>query len=160
MRFRRRAAHILWDLVSFVYMCPHSLHGAVLCPVAQSCPTLCPHGLQPARLLCPRGFSRKEHWDGLSCPLPGDLSNPGIKPRSPTLQVDSVPSEPSCMHARSLQSCPTLCDPMDCSLPDSSVHGILQARIAEWVASSFSRGTSQARNRTRVSCTAGRFFTT
>ena len=38
------------------------------------------------------------------------------------------------MHTKSLQSCPTLCDPMDCSLPGSSVHGILQARILEWVA--------------------------
>ena len=38
------------------------------------------------------------------------------------------------MHARSLQSCPTLCDPMDCSPPGSSVHGISQARILEWVA--------------------------
>ena len=44
------------------------------------------------------------------------------------------------MHAcaKSLQSCPTLCDPMDCSLPGSSVHGILQERILEWVATSFS----------------------
>ena len=40
----------------------------------------------------------------------------------------------ACMHAKSLQSCPTLCDPMDCSPPGSSVHGILQARILEWVA--------------------------
>ena len=40
------------------------------------------------------------------------------------------------------QSCPTLCDPVDCSPPDSSIHGILQARILEWVAISFSRGSS------------------
>ena len=46
------------------------------------------------------------------------------------------------MHAKSLQSCPTLCKPMDCSLPGSSVHGILQAGILEWVASSFSRGSN------------------
>ena len=57
------------------------------------------------------------------------------------------------------QSCPTLCDPMDCSPPGSSVHGILQARILEWVAMSFSRGSSQPRDWTWVSCTAGRFFT-
>ena len=44
--------------------------------------------------------------------------------------------------AKSLQSGPTLCDPMDCSLPGSSVHGILQARILEWVALPFSRGSS------------------
>ena len=47
------------------------------------------------------------------------------------------------------QSCPTLCDPMDCSLSGSPAHGILQARVREWIAISFSRGSSQARNRTR-----------
>ena len=56
------------------------------------------------------------------------------------------------------QSCPTLCNPVDYSLPSSSVHGILQARILEWVAISFSRGSSQPRNRTWVSCIAGRRF--
>ena len=54
------------------------------------------------------------------------------------------------------QSCPTLCDPMDCSIPGSSVHGIFQARVLEWVAISFSRGSSRPRDRTRVSCIAGR----
>ena len=58
------------------------------------------------------------------------------------------------------KSCPTLCDPMDCSPPGSSVHGILQAGILEWVAISCSRGSSWPRDRTRVSYTAGRFFTT
>ena len=58
------------------------------------------------------------------------------------------------------QSCPTLCNPVDCSLPDFSVHGILQARILKWIAIPFSRGTSQPRDRTLVSCIAGRFFTT
>ena len=57
-----------------------------------------------------------------------------------------------CMHTKSLQSFPTLCDPMDCSLPCSSVHGILQARILEWVAISFSSGSSQSRDPTWVSC--------
>ena len=57
------------------------------------------------------------------------------------------------------QSCPTLCDPVDCSLPGSSVHGILQARILEWVAISFSRGSSRPRDRTQVSHIAGRRFT-
>ena len=46
----------------------------------------------------------------------------------------------ACMHTKSLQSCLTLCNPMECSSPGSSVHGILQARILEWVAISFSRG--------------------
>ena len=49
------------------------------------------------------------------------------------------------------QSCPTLCDPTDCSLPGSSVHGIFQAIVLEWIAISFSRGSSQPRDRTRVS---------
>ena len=56
------------------------------------------------------------------------------------------------------QSCPTLCDPSDCSLPGSSLYGILQARILDWVAISFSRGTSQLREWTQVSCVAGRRF--
>ena len=50
------------------------------------------------------------------------------------------------------QSCLILCDPMDCSPPGFSVHGILQARVLEWVAISFSKGSSQARDRTRVFC--------
>ena len=57
------------------------------------------------------------------------------------------------------QSSPTLYNPMVCSLPGSSVHGIIQARILEWVVYPFSRESSQPRNRTRVSCIAGRFFT-
>ena len=57
------------------------------------------------------------------------------------------------------QLCPTLCHPIDCSPPGSSVHGILQARIPEWVAISFSRGSSQPRDRTQVSCIADGFFT-
>ena len=57
------------------------------------------------------------------------------------------------------QSCPTLCDPMGCSLPGSSVHGIFQARVLEWVAISFSRGSSRPRDWTQVSCIAGRRFT-
>ena len=53
--------------------------------------------------------------------------------------------------AKSLQSCPTLCDPIDGSPPDSPVPGILQARVLEWVAISFSRGSSLPRDRTQVS---------
>ena len=53
-----------------------------------------------------------------------------------------------------IQLCLTLCDPMD-----YTVHGILQARILEWVAIPFSRGFSQPKDQTQVSCIAGRFFT-
>ena len=54
-----------------------------------------------------------------------------------------------CVHA---QPCPTLCDPMDCSPPGSSIHGISQARILEWVAISYSRGSSRPRDQTHISC--------
>ena len=57
------------------------------------------------------------------------------------------------------QLCLTLCDHMDCSLPGSSIHGIFQARGLQWVATSFSRGSSRPRDRTRVSRIAGRCFT-
>ena len=56
------------------------------------------------------------------------------------------------------QSYPTRSDPMDCSLPGFSVHGIFQARTLEWVAISFSRGSSWPRDWTQVSCIAGRRF--
>ena len=56
--------------------------------------SLWPHGLQPARLLCPWGFSRQEYWSGFLChPPPEDLPNPGIEPRSPALQADSLQAE-------------------------------------------------------------------
>ena len=58
-----------------------------------------------------------------------------------------------------IQSCPTLYDPMDCSPPGSSVHGILQARILEWIAIPFSRGSSHPRDQTLISCITARFFT-
>ena len=66
-------------------------------------------------------------------------------------------------HAKSLQSCSTLCNSMECSPPVSSVHGILQARTLGWVTIPFSRGSFQPRDWTQFShsfCTAGRFFTT
>ena len=73
-----------------------------------------PHRRQPTRLLCP--------WDS-----PG--KNTGVV---------AISFSNACMHAKSLQSCPTLCDPIDSSPSGSSVHRILQARILEWVAISFS----------------------
>ena len=78
-----------------------------------------PHRRQPTRLLCP--------WES-----PG--KNTGVV---------AISFSNACMHAKSLQSCPTLCDPMDSSPPGSSVHRILQARILEWVAISFSNSHSR-----------------
>ena len=85
------------------------------------------------------GFSRQEYWSGLPFPSPGDLSDPVIK--QPLLhllhwQASSLPLAPSA--AKSFQSCPTLCDPIDGSPPGSPIPGILQARTPEWVAISFS----------------------
>ena len=127
------------------------------------------------------GFSRQKYWSGLPCPPPGDLLHPGIEPRSPASQVNSLLSEPRNVigvnlfkdhfpswatlichlgvtkayrwiflkklisysfevyaAAKSLQSCPTLCYPIDCSPPGSPIPGILQTRTLEWVAISFS----------------------
>ena len=101
----------------------------------QSCPTLCdpidgssPGSTVPGILQAPPslGFSRQEHWSRLPFPSP--------------------------MHeSEVMQSCPTLHDPMDCSQPGPSVLGILQARVLEWVAISFSRGSSQPRDQTQDS---------
>ena len=118
------------------------------------------------------GFSRQEYWSGLPFPHPGDLSEPGIESTSlmsPVLAggvfTTSATSEAhsfTAAAAKSLQSCPTLCDPVDCSPSGSSVHGILQANILEWIAISSSRRPSQPRDQIQVchiSCT-GRFSTT
>ena len=82
---------------------------------------------------------------GVPCPPPGDLPNSGIKPKflmSLAFAGSSLPlappGKPAAAAAKSLQSCPTLCDPMDGSPPGSAVPGILQARTLEWVAISFS----------------------
>ena len=130
--------------------------------VTHSCPTLCdPMDCSPPGSM---EFSRQESWSGLPFPSPGDLPHPGIQPGYPALQADSLLSEPpggsklaalhtapACLHAKLLQSCLSLCDPMDHSPPGSSVHGILQARTLEWVAISSSRGSSQPRFQTHVS---------
>ena len=103
-------------------------------------------------------YSRQECWSGLPFPSPGDVPNLGIKP--PSLESGFFTTEPTsgvepdvfeaqfqefltlswCLGTHDTllllvaQSRPTLCDPMDCNLPGSSVHGILQARILDWVA--------------------------
>ena len=81
------------------------------------------------------GFSRQEYWSGETFPSPRDIPDPGIKPRL-ALQADSLlyAVVAAAAAAKSLQSCPTLCDPIDGSPPGSPVPGILQARTLEWVA--------------------------
>ena len=79
------------------------------------------------------------------------------------LKTEGHKLKPSICHLKVKVSvahlCPTLCDPMDCSSPGSSVHGLFHTKILEWVAISFFSGSSQPRNRTQVSCITGRFFT-
>ena len=85
------------------------------------CPTLC----NPMDSM---EFSRPEYWSGLPCRPPGDLPKAGIKPRSPILQANSLPSEPQgkpfskFQFSSVSQSCPTLCNPMNRSTPGLPVH--------------------------------------
>ena len=134
-----------------------------MCLVAQSCLILC----DPMDCSSPgssvHGYSPgKNSGVQLPCPPPGDLPNPRIKPMSPTLQLDSLLSEPlnSFQGPRQFkphwflpgpfcvwvtQLCLTLCEPMDWGSPGSSIYGISQSRILEWVAIPFVRGSSQPR---------------
>ena len=73
---------------------PHC-KAPVLCLVAQSCLALCNPMDSVSGLLSLWAFSRQEYWSGLPCPPPRDLPNPGIEPRFPALQEDSLPSEPA-----------------------------------------------------------------
>ena len=90
------------------------------------------------------GILQQEYWSGYPFPPPRDLPDPGIKPTPPALQADSfLPGKALYPHAaataaKSLQSCPTLCDSIDSSPPGSPVPGILQVRTPEWVAIAFS----------------------
>ena len=77
-----------------------------------------------------------------------------------TLKTGAILRYTSHFNCLVAQSCSTLCNPMDYKPPGSSVHGILQARILEWVAISFSRGSSQPRMKFSSPALAGEFFTT
>ena len=104
---------------------------------------------------CPRPCASKPLWE-MSLDTPW---HPLAFRASCLLGVALCGGQNMCACVLVAQSCLTPCDSIGCSPPGSSVHGILQARILEWVAVPFSRGSSQARDRTEVSCIAGRFFT-
>ena len=74
-------------------MAPPPLHYHSSGFIAKLCPTLVTPWTVACQAPLSMRFSRQEYWNGLPCPPPGDLPNPGIKPRSPTLQVDSLPTE-------------------------------------------------------------------
>ena len=132
----------------------------------------------------PLGALMSSVWyDGLLCPPPNThthgcpaVTHPGrgevgdlctIPHWVPNTHTQVPPNEMHtdthvCACMLSLQSCLTLCDPVDYSPPGSSVHGIFQARILEWVSMSSSRGSSRPRDQAHISCvsyTAGRVFT-
>ena len=114
------------------------------------------------RLLCPWDSPGRKTGIGWHFLLQGIFLTQGSNPHLLYLlhwQVRLFTTSATSVHAKSLQSRPTLCDPMECSPTGSSVHRISQARILEWVAISFSRGSSWPKNWTWVSCIAGRFFT-
>ena len=119
------------------------------CSVARSCLTLVTSWTVAFQAPLFMGFSGQEYWSGLLFSPPGDFPNPGIEPISPALAGEFFTTEPpgqptihihihAAAAAKSLQSCPTLCDPIDGSPPGSPVPGILQARTLEWVVISFS----------------------
>jgi len=88
--------------------------------------------------------------------MPANLENAAVATGLEEVSFHSCPKE---SESEVTQSCPTLCDPMDRSLPGSSVHGIFQAIVLEWIAISFSKGSSQPRDWTRVSHIVDRRFT-
>ena len=134
--------------------------------VSQFCPTLC-------NSCSPPGSSVQGHSPGTNIGVgchallqgifPTQESNPGLPSCRQILYRLSHQGSPYVINAaaaaKSLQSCPTLCHPIGGSPPGSPIPGILQARILERVAMLSSRGSSQLRDRTQVSCIAGGFFT-
>ena len=137
--------------------------------VPQLCPTQRPHVLQSTRLLHPWDFPGKSTGVGCHCLLRYiyKFVNTWINFRLKTIiyvhiliflnyNLNTFFKE---NESEVVQSCPTLCGPVDCSPSGSSIHGILQTRILELVATSFSRASSRSRDRTRVSHIVGRHFT-
>ena len=131
----------------------HTLY--IVYSVAQSYPTLC----GPTRFVCPWDFPGKNTGEGCHFLLQGIFLTQGMNSRLFRLlhwQAGSLPLAPPGnpltyeSESEVAQSCPTLCDPMDCSSPGSSVHESLQARILEWAAISFSRESSWPRDWTRL----------
>ena len=83
----------------FIFQISHTVYILLLkleseSEVAQSCPTLCDLWTVTHQAPLSMGFSRQEYWSGLPFPSPGDLPDPGIEPRSPTLQADALTSAP------------------------------------------------------------------
>ena len=141
-----------------------TLQSCVCVKSLQFCPALCDSMDCSPTLLYPWGSPGKNPGGGCHFLLQGIFPTQGSNPRfmSPALASRFITTSTTWEAPESvsvIQLCPTLCRPMDCSLPGSSVHRIFQARILEWVAISSSKGSFQPRDQTQVSCIAGRFFT-
>ena len=100
----------------------------------------------------------KKEWNNTICSNMDRPRNYYTKWSKPDREIQTQISE-RCWKWSEVKLCPTLCDPMDCSLLGSSIHGIFQARVLEWVAIYFSRGSSWPRDGTCVSRIVGRHFT-
>ena len=105
------------------------------------CDCLPLHALWPTRLLCPWGFSRQEYWSGLPCPPPWDLPNPGIALRTPALQVDSLPPEPSGKPKNTGVGSLSLLQGI--FLTQESNQGLLHCR---WILYQLNRGNSESKS--------------
>ena len=141
----------------------HSTH--TMCKLVQGIPSNKGICVQLFKTQAPLsiGFSRLE-WVGCHLLLHGIFPTQGLNVSFPCSCIGrqilnhSATWEAPIRQVLAILLCLILCSPMECTPPDSSVHGILQARILEWVAISFPRGSSQPRNRTQVSFFADRFF--
>ena len=153
--------HVL-DLHKSVKITEQELHECMHAKSLQLYPILCDTmDCKPSRIRCSWTSPSKSTGVGFCALLQGFFSTQGLNPHLLSLLHWQVGSLPLVTPGKSLcilksesevaQLCPTLWDPVDCSLPGSSVHRILQARILEWVAISFSRGSSQPRDRTHIS---------
>ena len=143
--------------------------------VAQSCPTLATPWTATYQSSPSMGFSRQKYWSGM--PLPWSslicvlvlgvgyakcffpLKTHGSFELCSDRWLEQGLQCRKTLWSEVAQSCPPLWDCMDCSLPGSSVHGIFQVRVLEWIAISFSRGNCRPRDWTQVSRIVGRCFT-
>ena len=159
----------IFDFLKYcINICLFSSFLEVCCLVTKSCPTLCDpmdyslpgssvHRILQARILewVAISFSRRLEWVAISF----SRRSSGLRDWTRVSRIVGrrftirATREVLCYwkwnESEVAQSCPTPCDPMDCSLPGSSVHGVFQARILEWVAISFSRRSSRLRERCR-----------
>ena len=160
--------HVLLTQYAPMIMSGINMRACMLAKSLQSGPTLCnPMGCSPPGSSA-HGILQTRIPEWVAMPPSRGSSQPRdhtwvpcgscIASRFFTAETSGKPLHKYESESEVAQSCPTLCDPVDCSLPGFSVHGILQARILEWFTISFSRGSSRPRDRTRVSRVGGRCF--